>query len=292
MSLVVRECLDQQLPRLGHLAAIGLHLQPLAHFVGKARPACAIGQHLPHPVRQMRGKRQARTHIAWDVGCRLRRGTDNEVEVLDGFHLKRHAGKGKRVTGAERRGEGFLDLAQLAAIAETDFEHRRIDNDAGIKPVLRGKLRVRQPPPAVGVFDQFLEPVIGAQRIATRRDKGDDAGKGRGIHRGVRQGGLHLRQQLILVKRTRAGNAHDMLRQDVVASGAEGLPIAHPFGHRVIGGLCLQIFKAVAGHEDGLGWLVHPVIGPANPLQQPRASLGRTHLNDAIDIAPVDTQIE
>ena len=292
MTFVVRECFDEKLAGLWHLAAIGLHLQPLAHLIGKARPACAIGQHLPHPVRQMCGERQARTHIAWDIGRRLRRGADNEVEVLDGFHFKRHAGKGERVPRAQRRGEGFFHLAQFAAIAETDFEHRRIDNDAGIKPVLRGKLRVRQPPPAVGVFDQFLEPVIGAQRIATCRDKGDDAGKGCGIHRGVRKGRLHLRQQLFLVKRTRAGNAHDMLRQDVIASGAEGLAIAHPFCHRVIGGLCLQIFKAVAGHEDGLGWLVHPVVRPANPLQQPRASLGRTHLNDAIDIAPVDTQIE
>ena len=252
MALVVRECLDEKLAGLGHLAAIGLHLQPLAHFVGKAGPACAIGQHLPHSVCQMRGERQARTHIAWDVGRRLRRGADNEVEVLDGFHLKRHAGKGKCVAWAERGGESFLNLAQFAAIAETDLQHWRINNDTRIKTVLRGKLWVRQPPPAVGIFDQFLEPVIRPQRIAARRDKGDDAGKGRGVHRGVRQGRLHLRQQLILIKRTRAGNAHDMLRQDVIASRAEGLAIAHTFGHRVIGGLCLQIFKAVAGDEDGL----------------------------------------
>ena len=217
----------------------------------------------------MRGERQARTHIAWDVGRRLRRGADNEVEVFDGFHLKRHAGKSECVAGAECGGEGFFHLAQLTAIAETDFEHWRIDDDACIKPVLRGKLRVRQPPPAVRIFDQFLEPVIRPQRIATRRDKGDDAGKGRGVHRGVRQRRLHFRQQLFLIKRTRAGNAHDMLRQDVIASGAEGFPIAYPLGHRVIGGLRLQIFKAVAGDEDGLRWLIHAVVRPANTLQQP-----------------------
>ena len=143
MPFIMREGFDEQLPSLGHLASIGLHLKPLAYFVGKACPAGPVRQHLPHAPSQMRGQRQPRTHIAWDVGRWLRCGADYKVKVLDRFHLKRHSGKSEGVAGAERRGEGFFNLAQFAPVAEPDLQHRRVHDDACIEPVLGGKLRMR-----------------------------------------------------------------------------------------------------------------------------------------------------
>ena len=40
------------------------------------------------------------------------------------------------------------------------------------------------------------------------------------------------------------------------------------------------------------GWLVEPVVGAADPLQQARAALGRAHLDDQVDVAPVDAEVE
>ena len=94
------EGFDKQLPGLWHLAAIGLHLQPFAHFVRKARPARPVGQHLPHTPSQMRGQGQPSAHIAGDIGRWLGRGADDEVKVFDRFDLQRHAGKGEAVAGA------------------------------------------------------------------------------------------------------------------------------------------------------------------------------------------------
>ena len=38
--------------------------------------------------------------------------------------------------------------------------------------------------------------------------------------------------------------------------------------------------------------LVHAVVGAAGALQQPRCPLGRPHLDDEVDIAPIDAEIE
>ena len=65
-----------------------------------------------------------------------------------------------------------------------------------------------------------------------------------------------------------------------------------PVLDRVERGARLEIFEAVAGDEDRLARLVEPVVGAADPLQQPRRALGRAHLDDQVDIAPVDAEIE
>src|SRR3546814_20479811 len=57
-------------------------------------------------------------------------------------------------------------------------------------------------------------------------------------------------------------------------------------------GARLQIFKAVAGNDERLRRLFQPVIGAADPPGQPRRALWRAHLDDAIDVAPVDAEVE
>jgi hypothetical protein len=83
-----------------------------------------------------------------------------------------------------------------------------------------------------------------------------------------------------------------MLRQHVEAARAELLAIALAFAHRVLRRRGFQEFEAVARHQQRAARLVEPMVGAPDPLHQPRRSLGRAHLHDEIDIAPVDAQIE
>src|SRR3954463_2974086 len=50
--------------------------------------------------------------------------------------------------------------------------------------------------------------------------------------------------------------------------------------------------RGVGGHDDPLAGLVDSVVGAADPREQARAALGRTHLDDQIDVAPVDSEVE
>ena len=62
--------------------------------------------------------------------------------------------------------------------------------------------------------------------------------------------------------------------------------------HGVECGTCFQIFEAVAGDQDAVARLIQPMVGATDPLKQAGTALGRSHLDHAVDIAPVDTQIE
>ena len=64
------------------------------------------------------------------------------------------------------------------------------------------------------------------------------------------------------------------------------------FADRIERGASLQIFEAVARNDHAQRRLVKPVVGPADPLQQAGAALGRAHLDDEVDIAPVDAEVE
>ena len=143
-----------------------------------------------------------------------------------------------------------------------------------------------------GERNKLAELIIGFQRIATGCDKFDHPGKGFGIDRAIGQGRTHLVKQIGLAKRRGTSTGHDMLRQDIIGTGAEDFAIAHALLHRIERGLRLEIFETVAGNEKRLAGFVHPVVRPADTLQQPRASLGRAHLNHAIDIAPVNAEIQ
>ena len=83
-----------------------------------------------------------------------------------------------------------------------------------------------------------------------------------------------------------------MLGEHVERAGAEDFGIELALADRVERGARLQIFEAVAGDEDRLAGLVEPVVGAADPLQQARGALGRAHLDDQVDVAPVDAEIE
>jgi len=50
--------------------------------------------------------------------------------------------------------------------------------------------------------------------------------------------------------------------------------------------------EPVGWRKQGPAWLIHPVVGSPDALDQAGRSLRRTHLDDKIDIAPVDPEIE
>src|SRR5579884_3707945 len=83
-----------------------------------------------------------------------------------------------------------------------------------------------------------------------------------------------------------------MLSEHVERSGPESLRIELAVGDRIQRRPRLEIFEAVAGDDDALAWLIEPMVGPPDPLQQPRAAFGRAHLHDQIDVTPVDSEIE
>ena len=83
-----------------------------------------------------------------------------------------------------------------------------------------------------------------------------------------------------------------MLRQHVERAGAQRRRVLRVLGDGVDGGAAFQHLEAVGRHQHGLRRLIEPVIGAADALQQPRAALGRADIDDQIDIAPVDAEIE
>ena len=291
MAPLVREALDQQLPRLRQGRAGALHLQPFAHIVGETVPGVGFGQEMAYPVGQPGRHRHAGAAPAGDartLGCRA----DDQVAGVHPHHLQGHAGEEEAVPRPQGGGEPLLHRAELAPIGEAHRERGLIDDDAGIHPVLLDELGVRHPPCAVGLAHQPLEPVIGAQRIAAAFDEMQHMGKALVGQRAIGGGGSDFGQQFLLAERPGTGDRHHMLGQHVERAGAEiiGVPLARL--DRVQCRPRLQIFEAVAGDQYRLRRHVEPVIGAADALEQARAALGRAHLDHAIDIAPIDAEVE
>ena len=63
-------------------------------------------------------------------------------------------------------------------------------------------------------------------------------------------------------------------------------------GHRLLGRLAFQHLETVGGHQHRMARLVQAVVGPPDPLDQPRGALGRGELDDEVDGAPVDAEVE
>src|SRR3546814_20920616 len=88
------------------------------------------------------------------------------------------------------------------------------------------------------------------------------------LHCALGRGGADFGRQFPLAEGRGAGEARDMLGEDVEAAGAEIVGVALARLDRVQRGAGLQIFEAVAGDEDRLAGRVEPVIGAADALEQ------------------------
>ena len=63
-------------------------------------------------------------------------------------------------------------------------------------------------------------------------------------------------------------------------------------GDGVERGAAFEHLEAVRRNKHALRRLVHAVIGAADALQEPRGALRRADIDDEIDVAPVDAEIE
>ena len=135
----------------------------------------------------------------------LARRADDQVGAVDPLDLEHQAGEEEGVAGRQGRGEILLDRAELAAVAEADVEQRRVDDDAGVHPVLLDEARVaRRASVPSGVAGQPLELVIGAQRIAAVLDEARaPAPNSSSDSAGIRRGAAHLGEHLRLAERRR-----------------------------------------------------------------------------------------
>ena len=83
-----------------------------------------------------------------------------------------------------------------------------------------------------------------------------------------------------------------MLRQHVERTGAQRRRVLRVLGDRIDGDAAFQHLETVGRHHDRARRLVEPVVGAADPLHQPRGALRRADIDDEIDVAPVDAEIE
>ena len=83
-----------------------------------------------------------------------------------------------------------------------------------------------------------------------------------------------------------------MLRQHVEPAGAQGRRILRIFGDGIDRDAALQHLETVGRDQHGARGLVEPVVGAADPLHQARGALGRADIDDEIDVAPVDAEVE
>ncbi len=83
-----------------------------------------------------------------------------------------------------------------------------------------------------------------------------------------------------------------MLRQHVERADAQRRRVLRVLGDGVERGAAFEHFETVGRHQHALRGLVHAVIGAADTLQQPRGAFRRSDIDDQIDIAPIDAEIE
>ncbi len=83
-----------------------------------------------------------------------------------------------------------------------------------------------------------------------------------------------------------------MLGQNVEAARARQHGILRPFLGRLQRGAAFEHLEAVAGHEKGFRGFVEPVIGAADALDEAAGAFGCADVDDEVDVAPVDAEVE
>ena len=153
-------------------------------------------------------------------------------------------------------------------------------------------MRIGDAPASVLALADAGEALVGFERVAAGRDEIDD-----GVEIGARQAAVgrgrgHLGVELVAPKRLAAGAAEHVLRQHVERADAQRRRILRILRDGVERGAAFQHLEAVGRHQHAFRGLVHAVIGAADALQQPRGALRRADIDDEIDVAPVDAEIE
>ena len=139
---------------------------------------------------------------------------------------------------------------------------------------------------------EAAEAVVGPKRVAAGGDEIEHT-----VELGARQvavggAGQHFGVEGVRVDGFAAAGAHDVLGQDVARARALRIAVEVVVGDRLPGRLAFQHLEAVGRHEEGVGGLVEPVVGPADALDQAGGALGRGELDHEVHRPPVDAEVE
>ena len=100
------------------------------------------------------------------------------------------------------------------------------------------------------------------------------------------------RIKIVGEERHAAGATEHVLRQHVEPAGAQRRRVLRVRRDRIDRGAAFKHFETIGRHQHAFRRLVHAVIGAADALEQARGALRRAHIDDEIDVAPVDAEIE
>ena len=146
-------------------------------------------------------------------------------------------------------------------------------------------------PPFGGLLELRVALVVG-ERIAAGRHELHDLVEALAQQALIGRGARHLAIELVGVERRGAGRAEHVLRQHVERARPRRRRILRAFLGRFERRLAFEHLEAVGRHQQRLARLVQPVIGAADALRQPARPLRRADIDDEIDLAPVDAEIE
>ena len=199
--------------------------------------------------------------------------------------------------------ETFRDFAQDAAALpraafaaarrdEADFQHRGVDDGADVQPVLLGDARIGDAQQAIARRLQFREPIVGFECVAAGRHELDGAVELAPREAGIGQRRSHFGEKRVGIERRLTRHAEDVLREHVEAAGTckDGV-LRAGFGG-LLRGPALEHLETVARHQDAARWLVEAMVGAADTLQKSARAFRCAEVNDKIDIAPVDAEVE
>ncbi len=278
-----------------------LHFQPFPHLFRQKLPACAVGEHGAHLRGKIGRKRKLPSRIDRYLGILTGRIGGDAFILADAFEAQNLSGKQEGVASSQRLQEIFLDPAKdtstpcasaLAAASKPDIQLRRFDNRADIEPILLRDARIGHPPRAVHGLADFRKPLIGLERIAAGRHEIQNAVERVSRKARIGCGASHLTVKLVGLERLGAGHAKHVLGQYIQRPFDQGRRILCTQIICVECGAALHHLEAVGGHENGPARLVHPVVGAADTLREAARPLRRADMNNQIDIAPVDPEIE
>ena len=201
--------------------------------------------------------------------------------------------KKKGSPGASVEAKPSSTVPSLRPLRKRTVEQRLLDDDAGVHPVLLGDcgLAMRHMPP--GSRHQPAELVVGLQRIAAGRDEVEDL-----LERLLLEARHKARRSALRRAARPAGTARRQAMARMCwasTSSAPGRKISgssSPSSIASSAARASRYSKRLPGTRMPFARLVEPVVGAADPLQQARAALGRAHLDDEVDVAPVDAEVE
>ena len=147
-------------------------------------------------------------------------------------------------------------------------------------------------PAAVLPLPDLGEALVGLQRVAAGGDEIEHRVEIGACEPGIRRGARHLREQFIGEERLAAGAAEHVLRQHVERAGPRRRRVLRIVDDGADRGAAFQHLEAIGRHQNAARRLVQAVVGAADALQQARGALRRADIDDEVDVAPVDAEIE